>query len=217
MTSLMLTVQYMLQSRPPGGTLPPESLGKNLERIRHSAERLQRLSDQLLDVTRIERGRLDIDPVTLELGGLVQQVVEDLKFELHRAGCAVEIDVSEPAWGSWDRSRLEQVVTNLLSNALKFGRGHPIEIRIRSTDDLVEMTVRDHGIGIEPGRRPFIFDRFARGVSAAQYGGLGLGLYIANTIVCAHRGHLRVESEPGCGATFIMTLPRAPRAPASIN
>ena len=99
MTSLMLTVQYMLQSRAAGG-ICPEALGRNLDRIRHSAERLQRLGDQLLDVTRIERGRLDIEPVKLELGALVRQVVEDLKFELKRAGCPVELELGEPAWGS---------------------------------------------------------------------------------------------------------------------
>ena len=217
MTSLMLTVQYMLQSRPAGGTLTAESLGRNLDRIRHSAERLQRLSDQLLDVTRIERGRLDIEPVKLELGALVRQVVEDLRFELKRAGCSVELDIGEPAWGWWDRSRDRASRHQPAHERVEVRRRAPIEICIRNIDELVELTVRDHGIGIDPGRRSFVFERFARGVSAAQYGGLGLGLYIANTIVSAHQGHLRVESEPGRGATFIMTLPRATRCPASIN
>jgi signal transduction histidine kinase len=100
------------------------------------------------------------------------------------------------------------VITNLLSNALKFGARRPIEIHVTGAGELAKLAVRDHGIGIEPSRQAVIFDRFERAVPTAHYGGLGLGLYIARRIAQAHGGDLLVESEPGHGATFTLTLPR---------
>jgi signal transduction histidine kinase len=160
-------------------------------------------------VTRIESGHLDLNAVDVELGALVRQVVEDLKFELTGAGCPVHIDADAPVAGVWDPSRLDQVLTNLLSNALKFGPGRPIDIRVRAAGEVAELTVRDYGLGIARDRQPFVFDRFERAVSSKNYGGLGLGLYIARKIVQAHGGDLRVDSEPGHGATFTATLPRS--------
>jgi signal transduction histidine kinase len=97
---------------------------------------------------------------------------------------------------------------------MKFGHGHPVEVRVRDAGSGAELTVRDHGLGIEPRYQAVIFNRFERAVSAAQYGGLGLGLYIARRIARAHGGDLRVESQPGQGATFTLTLPWAAPAPA---
>jgi signal transduction histidine kinase len=119
----------------------------------------------------------------------------------------VRIDAEEAVAGVWDPSRLEQVVTNLLTNALKFGPGHPIEVRVHGAGVVAELVVRDYGVGIEPARQPFVFDRFERAVSARHYGGLGLGLYITRRIIQAHGGEVRVASEPGHGATFTVTLP----------
>jgi signal transduction histidine kinase len=104
------------------------------------------------------------------------------------------------------------VLTNLLSNAMKFGVGRPIEVTLRGGRETARLTVRDHGIGIEPAQIPRIFDRFARGVSAAHYGGLGLGLYIASVIVKGFGGTITAESSPGHGAAFTVDLPRS--APA---
>jgi signal transduction histidine kinase len=112
--------------------------------------------------------------------------------------------------GRWDRARIEQVVSNLLGNAIKFGSGRPIEITLRKERQAARLTVTDHGIGIDPAQCDAIFDRFTRAVSATHYGGIGLGLYICRQIVNAHRGTIRVESRPGEGATFIVELPAAP-------
>jgi signal transduction histidine kinase len=94
-----------------------------------------------------------------------------------------------------------------VSNAAKFGAGKPIEIRIERLGADVQLTVTDHGIGIDPARRPFVFDRFERAVPSSRYGGLGLGLYIARSIVVAHGGTITVDSELGTGTTFTVTLP----------
>ena len=169
--------------------------------------RLEQLTSELLDVTRIEEGRLELVRTELSLAALVREVVEQLEPELAVAGCPVTIDCPEPITGVWDGPRLEQVLSNLLGNALKFGAGQPIEIRGAREGDRAVVTVTDHGIGIDPARRPYIFDRFERAVSSASYGGLGLGLYIARSIVAAHGGTIEVASEPGHGATFTVTLP----------
>jgi signal transduction histidine kinase len=187
--------------------LSPEDSDSGLNRLKHGTQRLQRLTQELLDVTRIEHARLDLNPVNVDLAALARQAAEGLEFDLAAAGCAVQIEADAPVPGVWDSSRLEQVITNLLSNALKFGPGRPIEIRVGAAGDVAKLAVRDHGLGIEPDRQAGIFNRFERAVPTAQYGGLGLGLYIARRIVQAHGGDLRVESQPGQGATFTLTLP----------
>ena len=163
-------------------------------------------------MTRIEQGRLELVRTTLALDGLVREVVDQLEPELAAARCTVTIDCPAPITGLWDGPRLEQVLTNLLANALKFGPGQPIEIGLRRDGERAVVSVTDHGIGIDPARRPYIFDRFERAVSAASYGGLGLGLYIARSIVVAHGGTIEVASEPGRGATFTVVLPCQPDA-----
>jgi signal transduction histidine kinase len=113
-----------------------------------------------------------------------------------------------PAIGRWDAARLDQVLTNLMTNAIRFGAGKPIVVTVKATASAASLAVTDHGIGIAPAAQARIFDRFERGdVSAQHYGGLGLGLYIARQIVEAHGGTISVHSEPGCGATFTVTLP----------
>jgi signal transduction histidine kinase len=92
-------------------------------------------------------------------------------------------------------------------NAAKFGAGKPIEIRIERLGAAARLTVTDHGIGIDPARRPYVFDRFERAVPSSRYGGLGLGLYIARSIVVAHGGTITVESVLGAGSSFTVTLP----------
>jgi signal transduction histidine kinase len=207
-TSLMLTVERLVRSGTTGKALSHEALYGSLDRVQHSTQRLRRLTDELLDVTRIEHGHLELAPAPVELGTLARQVTEDLKFELAAARCPMRLDAHEVVAGVWDPSRLDQVITNLLTNAMKFGPGHPIDVRVRNAGPVAELSVRDYGVGIEPARQPYVFDRFERAVSSRHYGGLGLGLYIARRIVQAHGGDLRLESEPGRGATFTVTLPR---------
>src|SRR5262249_40102954 len=126
---------------------------------------------------------------------------------LAAARCPVTLASAAPVVGYWDRSRLEQVVASLLTNAAKFGTGKPIEIQIERVDDQARLVVTDHGIGIDPARRPYGFGRSERAVPSSNYGGLGLGLFIARSIVVAHGGTITVDSEPGIGSTFTVTLP----------
>jgi signal transduction histidine kinase len=111
--------------------------------------------------------------------------------------------------GQWDRFRLTQVATNLLSNAIKFGQGRPITITVKEDNGVTTLEVQDHGIGIPPERIDQIFKPFERAVSARNYGGLGLGLFIVYTIVEALGGTIRVESQLDMGSKFIVELRNA--------
>lgn len=174
-------------------------------------ERLQRLFEELLDVSRIDAERMTLDCADVDLDALVRRVVARFRPDIERARCEVVV-YGRALHGRWDRSRLDQVLANLLANALKFGPGHPVEITIEQEGDRALLSVRDHGIGIEPAQQRTIFDRFQRAVSERHYGGLGLGLYICRRIVEAHGGTIRADSQPGAGATFTVELPLDPRA-----
>jgi signal transduction histidine kinase len=115
--------------------------------------------------------------------------------------------------GYWDRLRVSQVVTNLVSNAIKYGAGKPILLTFGARGDRAWIQVRDQGIGIDPTDQPQIFERFERAVSSRNYGGLGLGLYIVKRIVEAHGGTIRVESAPGAGSAFWVEIPQRPLVP----
>ncbi|HTN86462.1 MAG TPA: PAS domain-containing sensor histidine kinase [Sorangium sp.] len=194
------------------------ALPAGAERLAGMAERqcrrLVRLIEDLLDVARIQAGKIELKLGDVDLRALSQEVVEDFDVELKQAGSTVIWRADAPVVGMWDRARLEQVVTNLVLNAIKYGRGTPIEISVAAEGEMAKLVVADRGIGIDASRVPYIFERFERGVSAQHYGGLGLGLYISHRIVIAHGGSIRVESELGAGAAFIVDLPlrRRPHA-----
>jgi signal transduction histidine kinase len=173
------------------------------------AGKLSALIDSLLDVGRLRTGRFTMEPEEMDLGQVVLDTVAMMTPDAERAGCAIAVALPGKVVGCWDRARIEQVLRNLLSNALKFGAGKPIEVGVEATPDAVEVLVRDHGVGLDREDQARIFGRFERAVSARHFGGLGLGLYISAQILRAHDGSLRVESEPGKGALFVVHLPRS--------
>ena len=212
MTSLSLSLQALKRAGEGGAALDPAATHRMIDMAHRQGQRLTRLISTLLDVSRIETGRLALDPEEVDLSALVREVVQRFESDFERSRCAVTVRCEGPVVGRWDRSRLDQVVTNLLSNALKFGGGKPIDISLGGDGGAAWLAVRDHGIGVDPARQPYIFDRFERAVSSKHYGGLGLGLYITRRIVEAHGGSIRVDSRPGEGATFTVELKDA--APA---
>lgn len=169
--------------------------------------RLTALIGLLLDVSRIRSGKLVLNPSEIDLRSVALEATALHADEMARAGSDLVLRADEPVIGRWDGVRLEQVVHNLLGNAIKFGGGLPITVGVRKDDGFAELTVEDRGIGIPEEFRKRLFEPFARGVSSRHYGGLGLGLYITKTIVEAHGGELRVESEEGVGSKFIVRLP----------
>jgi signal transduction histidine kinase len=205
LTSLQLMVQSVTQ-----GIVPPspENMQRAFELIERQIRRLARLVGELLEVSRIEGGRLKLEREQIDLAAVVHEVVQRFEADLMQAGCALTLSAALPVMGCWDRSKLEQIVTNVLSNAIKFGAGKPIEITVdKAPDNTGRLFVSDHGIGISPESLPRIFERFERAVSARAYGGLGLGLYIVRSLVQALGGTVRAESLLGSGSTFTVELP----------
>jgi len=143
---------------------------------------------------------------------VLREVVERLEETRRRAGSSLQISVPGAVIGRWDRMRIDQVVSNLLINAIKYGKGNPIEISVEKSGEVARLKVRDSGIGIAPEEQAGIFDRFSRAHSAQRYGGFGLGLWIVRQIVDALGGNIEVQSKPGEGSTFLVKLPLSPEA-----
>ncbi|MDY7226201.1 GAF domain-containing protein [Hyalangium rubrum] len=209
-SALQLQVQSLLStlSRSPSGPTP-ERLRRSLETVQRQVHRQTQLINELLDVSRISAGRLQLQIEALELSALAREVAERFEPELTRAGSALRLQLAADTAGQWDRLRLDQVVTNLLSNAVKYGRGNPIQLTTEVTGSHVRLTLQDGGIGIAAEDLTRLFNRFERAVSERNYGGFGLGLWIARQSVEAMGGHIHVTSELGVGSTFTVELPRA--------
>jgi signal transduction histidine kinase len=215
LTALLLQAQAIVNG---AQAADPARVRQRGERILRSSLRLTKLVDELLDVTRITSGRLELSREPIDLASLLDDVLHGASEQIERSGARVRFVEREPAIGSWDRHRLEQVVMNLLSNALKYGANEPIEVAIARCGAFARLCVRDRGIGISAEHQARIFGRFERAVSSRNFGGLGLGLWISREIVEAHGGSITVTSEPGQGAEFVVLLPlEAPTSSAARN
>ncbi len=216
-TALQLQLQGLKElARKAAGQTTPPRLGERLDRGIATVERLGKLVEGLLDVSRISVARLRLNVEKLDLAAIVHEVVERMQEEARRASCELRVRVPAAASGTWDRLRLEQVVTNLLSNAIKYGAGKPIEVEVAQSAEQVVVRVIDHGIGISAADLERIFGRFERAVSSRHYDGLGLGLFITKRVVEAHGGAIAAEPTPSGGATFVVTLPNQTAEPSTV-
>ncbi len=169
--------------------------------------RLSKLVENLLDVSRISAGRLLLKRVRCDLGEIIRKVADQFSEDLKLSHCSLTLKIPESVFGFWDAYRMEQVVTNLLTNAMTYGKGKPIEIEVIVIQNQAILKVTDHGVGISKQDQSKLFKRFERAASVMSYGGLGLGLYITHQIVEAHGGTIGVESELNQGATFSVRIP----------
>ncbi|NMO19528.1 PAS domain-containing sensor histidine kinase [Pyxidicoccus fallax] len=204
-------IQLQLQSLLHGAKDLEPKLRNKAERAFRGGERLTQLVEALLDVSRIATGRFSLTLETCDLGRTVEEVVERFREQASRDGCELTLRLEENVTGEWDRLRLEQVVTNLLSNALRYAAGTPVELAVRAEGDHAVLTVSDQGPGIPESEWERIFARFERAASMRHYGGMGLGLYVSRQIVEGHGGTISIEAVKPQGARFIVTLPRSPR------
>jgi signal transduction histidine kinase len=185
----------------------PEQLGGMIKRDERQIKAMIRLIDDMLDVSRMRSGMLSIRPAEVELMNLLERIVSDLTLQASAAGSAISLRPHAPVRGWWDEFRIEQVIVNLLTNALRYGGGAPVEVSVDGEDGKVCIQVRDSGRGIPAEDIERIFEPFERGARSGEPKGLGLGLYISRQLALSHGGTLTVDSRPGEGATFCLSLP----------
>lgn len=208
LTSLRLSLQLMEKSFSNRQELMGASdlFSTSLRQV----ETLTHLVEELLDVTRIQAGQLNLSYKETNLTEVIDDIVRRFSGQLRFAKCSIELDVDPNLVGHWDKSRIDQVLVNLISNALKYAPGKLIKISAKKKDGWVTIVVEDEGPGIEPDHQSIIFERYTRANVNTRVGGLGLGLFIVKKIVDAHRGTVKLQSKPGEGASFAIGLPLRP-------
>ncbi|MBI2940545.1 MAG: HAMP domain-containing histidine kinase, partial [Chloroflexi bacterium] len=211
-TSLRGFAQLIVRQLDQKGVLDPVRVRQALRVIDQQSAKLAALVSQLLDVSRIEARKLELDRQDTDVRALVESVVAEARARTGQHSLVVDAPTAVPALV--DSLRLEQVLTNLIDNAIKFSpAGGQIDVEVSMLDvETVRLAVRDRGIGIPPERRPHIFDRFYQAHADGHFGGMGLGLYISRQIVHLHGGVLVAEFPPDGGTRFVVTLPVCPIA-----
>ncbi|MES2511550.1 MAG: hybrid sensor histidine kinase/response regulator [Pseudomonadota bacterium] len=190
-------------------------LQKMVARDQRQIQSMVRLIDDMLDVSRIQSNRLSIRPSEVDLQALLSRVVGNLSNQATAAGSSITLLPGTPITGVWDEFRIEQVVINLLTNALRYGKGKPVRVSTAETADGVAIVVEDEGMGISAEDQKRIFEQFERASGNDGTGGLGLGLFITRQLVEAHGGRIGVTSQQGKGATFTVNLPSQSASPAA--
>lgn len=206
MHSLLLQVSAALQLARQQGASP---LARRLERVQHIVDRYVKRASLLLDVGRMNATRMRPQVESVDFAEVVREVVESYSPEAVFNRSALNVRIPATLSGRWDRLGLEQIVSNLISNAIKFGAGASIDVSLESKEDTsVQFEVRDRGIGIAEVDQERIFGRFER--LSAQPGhpaGAGVGLWLVRGLVESHGGTIQVDSEPAKGSTFTVVLP----------
>ncbi|AZZ37929.1 hypothetical protein CIK05_14335 [Bdellovibrio sp. qaytius] len=185
----------------------PERMKKFVSQVDRQANRLNTLIEDMLDVSRISLGKLALEKEPTSMNSLIQDSLEALADHIKQSGNEIILKLDTDVVAHVDRFRMEQVIINLLTNATKYGEGKPVTINLTKHGSEVSISVRDQGMGIAKEHQERIFARFERAVTAKNISGLGLGLYISQQIVQAHRGNIIVQSAPNEGACFIVNLP----------
>ncbi len=209
LTSMLLETQHALHNikNVSLAHFSIESLLKMLETVENQTKRLSRMINDLLNVSLITTGNLNIEPEKVNLNMLVAEVLEEFSKRLERDSIKVSFHEEDIIEGYWDKLRIQQAVTNIISNAIRYGANKPVNLTIKKYYSNAQIIIEDHGIGMSKTTQKKIFDLFERGVAQENYKGLGVGLYITRQIIDAHKGTIKVISKEGKGSTFILILP----------
>jgi signal transduction histidine kinase len=209
LTALLLEVELQKRrlTRSQSGALSAETFWQMVGTIDRHAWQLGKLIEDMLDSAKLSNGSMDIEKNETNLGELIEAVANRHDRELMSSGSRLELDLQPYVLGHWDSERIDQVVSHLLHNAIKYGAGQPIRISLRQQDQNAQIQISDQGIGIPSDSLERIFSRFERAVSATHISGLGLGLYISRRIVEMHDGQIWAESQLQQGSTFTVVLP----------
>jgi PAS domain S-box-containing protein len=209
LTSLKLKLQTSLAELDEHTSAAIRPIRARIAGAERQSDRLAHLVDELFDVSTIYANRMRLQKQDLDLVAVLHSVVARFEEEAAAKRIDIAVHTAGPILGCWDRLRIEQVLVNLISNAMKYGAGRPIRITVGADSTNGRVEIEDQGIGMTAEVIKRIFQPFERGVAIGEYGGLGLGLYITDQIVRAHGGELQVRSEPGHGSTFTVELPRS--------
>lgn len=207
--SMVLLTQTLMKTYRRGGELPRADLVRKLEIYDRSITRLAELVKDLLQMSMIGFPT-DLELAEVDFCEVVRGMIERVEPQAERQNVTINRNIpKEPILGLWDRARLNQIVSNLLNNAFKYGLGRSVDVDVMRRKEYVELKVRDYGLGVKPEDRQRIFRRFERVISSIQYSGMGLGLWLASEATKLMRGSLWVESpsDGGPGSMFIFHLP----------
>src|SRR4051794_7505840 len=208
MTPMMGQIDLLLRGLRTG-RYTPEQIEQRLERVRLVMNHYLKRAEILLDVSRITTGKLILAPSPFDLCDLVRETVETFAAAARHAGAQIDIDAPASLLGIWDRLAMEQIIDNLISNAIKYGAHRPVVICAEDHGDNVCIRVRDHGPGIPVDARSRIFGRFERAVGPDERrSGFGVGLWVVGQLVNAMGGTIRVDNAQGGGSVFTVNLPR---------
>ncbi|WP_408098398.1 PAS domain S-box protein [Peredibacter sp. HCB2-198] len=206
-TALKMKVQLILRQLNKETNPALNQFKTSMCKLEHDTDRLVTLINRLLDITRIQTGHFELHREEVVVNELISNIAENLALQIEATDSKLEIKMKDKIKAHWDKSRIEQVMTNLITNAIKFGEKRPITVILESTDHHARIIVKDQGKGIAPEFKDKIFNRYERANVSEGIQGLGLGLYIVKQILESHGGSIRVDSEVGKGSTFIVELP----------
>lgn len=209
LTSLKLQTEFRKRIHDQGKLkiLDDAKVSQLIEGDLRQINRITRLIDHMLDISRINTGKLSVHATSFDLSRAVHDVIERCRPQFDANNITVLFQSEGSVVGNWDQFRIEQVITNLLINALKYGQGKPVEVVVTTENKNAVVKVKDYGSGISKENQSRIFERFERAVEGRQISGLGLGLFIAKQIIEIHQGKISIESELGKGSTFKVELP----------
>jgi signal transduction histidine kinase len=207
LTSIHLHMQMLARMRAREGGIWDSEVSGKLSAVERQFRRMTKLVNNLLEVSRLTDGKRPVVLEEVDLVTVAREVVERFSAEGELCGSQVSLHAPQPVCGRWDPERIDQILTNLVSNALRYGLGHPIEVVVGYHGDTASIVVADHGIGIPADEQDSIFDRFERGRTTREAGGLGIGLWIVREAVDSLAGKVSVVSTVGAGATFTVLLP----------
>jgi two-component system OmpR family sensor kinase len=188
----------------------PAGLVHGLELLEGLVNAYLRRATTLLEVARASSGKLNLQTAEVDLSALIRQVTANMLPLAESAGCEVRITVEDGVSALCDPMAIEQIVENLLSNAIRFGPGRPVEVALASDGELARLSVRDEGVGISDCEQALIFERFRRSRRVKPNGGFGVGLWVTRQLVRAMRGEISVSSRQGAGSAFTVRLPLRP-------
>jgi signal transduction histidine kinase len=207
MTPILGQVELLL-SGVRNGKYSDEQIRHRLELIQQSVRRYMKRAGVLLDVSRITTGKFRLEPASCDLAAVLREVTDEFAVAARHSGVVMQISAPDSLPGTWDRLAIEQIIDNLVSNALKYGGGTPVEVTAVADDAQVHIRVRDHGTGIPAEDRRRIFERFERAVDQNEHrSGFGVGLWVVRQLVGSMNGTIEIDDAPGGGALFSVTLP----------